>query len=174
MDIFNDVLYFGDINGNVAKMDSSVGTDYGLMANDVAQPIISEWQPAFNYLGSEDVAKNVTLVRPALVWTQSNQANMSLKYSVDADFVVSSPSAVVTLPTLPVSGANPFLNLNAVLGSTGALSTLWLMAEAVGYAVAPHFLLSSADSRTTNLSRDATHFNAIDIVYREAGVQVQS
>lgn len=152
--ITTDLLMYGDTTGNIfyASVDPT--------ANG-GETINYEWEPAFNYIGGERWRlKEITLIRPNLVYTDNSL--ISMKLGLDADFVVVTPTATVALPTLPAT--SPFTKYNVRLVSTPNIRSAWMTQSGIGFALAPHFTGAVTEGALLR-------FNAIDVVWRPGGIQ---
>jgi hypothetical protein len=124
--IFNDLLYFGDDQGNVNLTFSG--------STDNVAAINYDMQVAFNYFGDPGRLKHATMVKPLLV--SSGQVVPTI--GIDTDFSTNSLLASVT--SVAVSGAEYDVSLYDVGVYSGGLVTLtsWQSAEALGVALAVH------------------------------------
>lgn len=165
--VTSDILMYADEFGNIAYTSADPAF-YNLFNSDFngsmvggSYPVIAEWQPAFNYISSDKFrAKEVCMLRPNMVYTDSTAFTMQL--SLNYDFVTTPATGTIILPVV-TSGISS--SLNVVTGTNPKFRMAWLGLSAVGVAFAPHFFLT-----VNGVNR--TWFNAIDILWRPAGFQV--
>lgn len=142
-EIYNQALYFG-CSGEVRK--AWTGT------SDIGAQIVAECVGAFDYFGNRDGQKILRMIRPVIGW-DANPAEILL--NVDVDFIVNTPAGAVSLPT-GVSSALWDSGLWDVALWAGDISInrTWYSASGIGYAIAPHIKVTSANSRLKLIAFD--------------------
>lgn len=145
-EMYNESLYFGDNDGNVALAYT------GSMDND--QPVIYDMQCAFNFFDMPGRVKNMTMCRPFLL----ADGAVTPTLSVDVDFQNNAPGADVTL--FQPTGAIWNVSLWDVgIWSVGIIATTnWLSVLALGTALAIR-LQVNLDTGATNDSIVASGLN---------------
>ncbi len=145
--IFNDLLYFGE-TGRV--LQAWTGT------SDAGTNITAELIPAFQYLGSDVTTKELVAVRPLIAWDQSPA---QLFIGIDVDFVSTTPTAQLQLPTSSgnVGIWDTGLWDSAVWAGAPTVFKLWFTGGATGFAFAMHLIAVVSTSQI--------RLEAFDMVY---------
>lgn len=132
-EVFNGALYFGG-KGVVRKAWN--GT------SDAGLAIEGELLCAFNYFGTHQ-EKHFTQVQPIIGW-DSNPAQILI--GVDVDFISTTPTSEVTLPTSSGGTWDSGTWDSATFGGNVALTKDWHGATGIGIAGAFHMRVKSAQA----------------------------
>lgn len=138
---YNGALYFGGGNGVVYRADS--GT------NDAGADIVGEFRGAYQYVGGEGVIKRATMARPVF---QSN-GPVTISLGIDVDFNNASLTTPVSSYASGALWGSGVWGLST-WGSGLTLQQNWISVGALGYAMAPHMIVSGStlELRLMNLS----------------------
>ena len=137
----NGALYFGAANGIVYKGEN--GT------SDNGANIRAEYRGAYQYIGGEGLIKRATMARPVFQTT----GPITVSFGINVDF----NNTTLTAPVSSfASGALWGSSLWGVAtwGSGMTLQQNWISADALGYAMAPHFIIQTGtiQARLMNVS----------------------
>lgn len=132
--IFNESLYFGDNDGNVAL--AYVGR------SDLDNPIVADMKCAFNPFGMPGQTKNLSMVKPYLIV----DGIITPTIGVDVDFADNSPQAGVVTSS-PIGGAWDTATWDTSLWNVGQTAYgNWLSAQALGTFLAVRMKVNYAGS----------------------------
>lgn len=148
--VHNKNLYFGT-NGGVNQ--GWTGT------SDLGAIVTGELIGAFDYFRNRDGLKEMTLIRPVIGW-DSNPATFFL--GVDVDFVSNSPTNQIALSGTTGAVWDTDLWDVGVWGGDVVLNKTWYFAAGIGYAIAPHLIISSLSARVRIAS--------FDFAYKQGGI----
>jgi hypothetical protein len=129
--------YFGGDDGIVYRADS--GT------SDNGQTITAEYRGSYQYIGGQGLIKRAIMAQPVF---QTNGA-VNVTFGIDVDFNNTS----LTSPIPSVASGSVWGSFVWGLGTWGSGLTLqrnWISVTGLGYAMAPHFVVTS-NSITVNL-----------------------
>jgi hypothetical protein len=167
-EIFNDLLYFGDNNGNVNLAWAG--------AADLVNPIVADMKCAFNYFGDPGRNKRVTMVQPFIV----SSGLITPTIAIDVNFSDSSPAAPVTQIT-PKGGVWDYSPWDSGTWGGGTVVLVnWLSAEAQGQALAIRMKVNVGPSTIASSSVfdtglfDTMVFDAFSGTYSDAALQVNA
>jgi len=137
----NGVLYYGGPNGKVFLAES--GT------SDNGADIVAEYRGAYQYVGGEGLIKRATMARPVFQTT----GPITVSFGIDVDF---NNTSLTNPVTSYASGALWGTGLWGVAtwGSGMTLQQNWIGVSALGYAMAPHFIMQTGtiQARLMNIS----------------------
>lgn len=150
-DIFQDVLYYGGINGKVYQADLDA------VLNDDGNAMLTDMKPAFSYFGDLGAEKFFTMVRPIIISTDPVVPTYAL--NLDYNDVKPQPPSVTTGSGSPWN-TSPW-NISP-WGSTGTQVTKnWFSVGGVAYA---------ASLRMATLTNNIqASLQSIDYVYQTGG-----
>lgn len=123
-------LYFGGTDGYVYLGEN--GT------SDNGVDIVAEYRGAYQYVGGEGLIKRATMARPVFQTT----GPITVSFGIDVDFNNTS----LTNPVTSYAGGALWgtgLWGTATWGSGMTLQQNWISASALGYAMAPHFIIQT-------------------------------
>lgn len=126
----NGALYFGAADGVVYQAES--GT------SDNGSDITAEYRGAYQYIGGEGLIKRVTMARPVFQTT----GPLTVSFGVDVDFNNTSLTAPVSSIASGALWGSGVWGVST-WGSGLTLQNQWITAGALGYAMAPHFMLQT-------------------------------
>ncbi len=129
--------YFGAADGIVYEADT--GT------SDGGNYITAEYRGSYQYIGGEGLLKRVSMAQPVFQTTGPVVVN----FGIDVDF----NNTTLTSPTASVNNGAVWDDAiwdDAVWASGTTLQRQWVSVSGIGYALAPHFLITT-NSVTVNL-----------------------
>lgn len=139
-EIFNDLLYFGDNEGNVNIAYTGVA--------DIMSPIVADLKCAFNYFGDPARLKRMSMAEPLMVTSGAIIPTLS----VDVDFADASPSAPINSIT-PLGAIYDVSVYDTGLYAAGdATLVSWQSIEAQGRALALRMKVNILPAGTSNQS----------------------
>ena len=126
----NGVLYYGAADGIVYAAES--GT------SDNGADIVAEYRGAYQYVGGEGLIKQAKMARPVFQAT----GPITVSFGIDVDF---NNTGLTSPVTSYASGALWGTGLWGVAtwGSGMTLQQNWVGVSALGYAMAPHFIMQT-------------------------------
>ena len=129
--------YFGAEDGVVYKADTG--------PSDGGNTIVGEYRGSYQYIGGQGLIKRAIMAQPVF---QTNGA-VNVSFGVDVDF----NNTYLTSPIPSVASGSVWGSFIWGLGTWGSGLTLqrnWISVSGLGYAMAPHFIVSS-NTITVNL-----------------------
>jgi len=132
-------LYFGGADGVVYVADT--GT------SDNGDFITAEFRGSYQYIGGPGLLKRATMAQPVFATT----GNLNIAFAIDVDFI----NGTLTTPPPSVPGAGAWgtgVWGTMVWGGGQALQRPWMSVTGLGYAMAPHFLISTNNVSVNLLS----------------------
>jgi hypothetical protein len=122
--------YFGASNGIVYEADTGTSDD--------GNYITAEYRGSYQYIGGEGLLKRVSMAQPVFQTTGPVVVN----FGIDVDFnntTLTSPAASVN------NGAvwDAAIWDNAIWASGTTLQRQWVSVSGIGYAMAPHFIVTT-------------------------------
>jgi hypothetical protein len=126
----NGALYYGAADGAVYLGEN--GT------SDNGADIIAEYRGAYQYIGGEGLIKRATTARPVFQTT----GPITVSFGIDVDFNNTSLTAPVSSFASGALWGSGLWGV-ATWGSGLTLQQNWISVSAIGYAMAPHFVLQT-------------------------------
>lgn len=126
----NGALYFGGVDGKIYLAES--GT------SDNGADIVAEYRGSYQYIGGEGLIKRVTMARPVFQTT----GPLTVAFGVDVDF----NNTTLTAPVSSIGGGALWGTAVwgvSLWGSGMTIQNQWVTAGALGYAMAPHFIIQT-------------------------------
>jgi len=142
--VFDGAPYFGAADGVVYRADS--GT------NDNGASITGEYRGSYQYVGGRGLLKRMTMAQPIF----STTGPVTTNFSIDVDFVNGTLTSPITSSS---SGGVWGTGVWGVMtwGGATALQRNWLSVSGIGYAIAPHFLVTTSTISMQLMSINLTY-----------------
>lgn len=149
-EIHNNNLYYGTAGGVVQAWTTNA---------DNGAAITGEMVGAYDYFRNRDGLKEVTMFRPIIGW---NINPTSFFAGVNVDFVDVTPVGAISFPITQAGTWDSAIWDQAIWGGDVILNTSWYSANGIGFAIAPHIIVSS---NAANIK-----VAAFDFAYKSGGV----
>jgi hypothetical protein len=149
-EVHNKNLYFGTAGGVTQAWTGTA---------DNGATITGEIVGAYDYFRNRDGIKEVTMFRPVIGW-DANPA--SFLVGVNVDFVNTIPVGAIAFPSSTGGVWDTGTWDTATWGGDVVLNTAWYSANGIGYAIAPHIIISS---KAANIK-----IASFDYAYKTGGV----
>lgn len=146
--VYETAPYFGGADGVVYQADSGTSDD--------GANIAAEYRGSYQYIGGEGMLKYVTMAQPVFNTT----GPVIVNFGIDVDFnntTLTSPATSTTNGSVWGTGIWGL----ATWGSGLTLQRAWVTVGAIGYSIAPHFLVTT-NNITLNLM-------SINLTYSKGG-----
>jgi hypothetical protein len=138
------VPMFGGLDGKIYQADN--GT------SDNGNNITAEYRGSYQYIGGEGLLKIVGMAQPIFQTT----GPVTVNFGIDVDF----NNTTLTSPSTSTSGGSVWGSFVWGLGAWGSGPTLqrqWVSVSGIGYALAPHFLVTTNNIAVNLLSINLTY-----------------
>lgn len=149
-EIHNGNLYYGTSGGVIQAWTGTA---------DLGAIVTGELIGSFDYFRNRDGLKDLTMIRPVIGW-DANPATFLV--GVDVDFVSNAPTGAITFPAATGGVWDSGLWDQALWGGDVVLNKSWYSANGIGYAIAPHLIISSLSANVRIAS--------FDYAYKPGGV----
>lgn len=133
--VHNKRLYFG---GPTGVVQAWIGTA------DDGRLIIGELVGAYDYFKNKDGIKEITMFRPVIGW---NAQPAQFLVGVNCDFVDTAPTGAIAFPGVSGGIWDSSKWDMATWAGTVTLNASWYTVFGVGFAIAPHLIISSSSAQ---------------------------
>jgi hypothetical protein len=143
--VHNKKLYYGGKGKIVQAWTGS--SDEGKLIN-------GECLGAYDYFRNRNGTKEITLFRPVIGW-DSNPSIFLV--GVDVDFVYRAPTGAISFPAAAGAIWDTSKWDESVWGGSVTLNSNWYTVNGIGFAIAPHILISTASATVKVAAFDFTY-----------------